>query len=238
MRPRRALLPGVGEDLAVGAADEHLPTTRIAKQLLTNVDQIRGRNHVNDIQCDTPTLLRQVKVRRLERVRLPTVVSEVSARTTSPAKTAARAAGSLVARWEGFAVEEPTHPALEEPWQKLKASWSDDAAHSALPRAGGDGRGARRRGGQYRRRKLAEPDDEKAERGLQRAVTMAQTLYVAKAKAERPPRAPVISKIVGTMFAGLHPAGGGLRRDRDLHRARPTTTLERESRRLRLRPHR
>ena len=39
--------------------------------------------------------------------------------------------------------------------------------------------------------------------GSQRAVTMAQTLYVARAEAERPPRAPMILKLVGTLFAGL-----------------------------------
>ena len=51
----------------------------------------------------------------------------------------------------------------------------------------------------YHKRKLAEPGDEKADKGLSRAVNMAHTLYVARAEAERPPRAPVIL-VVGTMF--------------------------------------
>jgi hypothetical protein len=109
----------------------------------------------------------------------------------------------LVARWEGFAVEEPTHPALEQPWDKLQETWSDDAAHSAFLELAATVEGLDVAAAKYRRRKLADPSDARAERGLARAVTMAQTLYVAKAQAERPPRAPVILKIVGTMFAGL-----------------------------------
>ena len=120
-----------------------------------------------------------------------------------PGEDACARCGLLVARWEGFAVEEPAHPALEEPWQKLEQSWSDDAAHSAFLELAATVEGLDVAAAQYRRRKLADVTDARAERGLQRAVTMAQTLYVAKAQAERPPRAPVILKIVGTMFAGL-----------------------------------
>ena len=108
-----------------------------------------------------------------------------------------------MARWEGFAVEEPSHPALEEPWHKLEAAWDDDKAHSAFLELAATVDGLDVAAAKYRRRKLAAPEDAKAERGLARAVTMAQTLYVARAQAERPPRAPVILKIVGTMFAGL-----------------------------------
>jgi len=149
-----------------------------------------------------PSLLRQVKVRRLGSVRLATACPKCQ-RERMPGEDACARCGLLVARWEGFAVEEPTHPALEEPWKKLEASWSDDAAHSAFLELAATVEGLDVAAAKYRRRKLAAPEDEKAERGLQRAVSMAQTLYVAKAKAERPPRAPIILKIVGTMFAGL-----------------------------------
>ncbi|HEX9102134.1 MAG TPA: hypothetical protein VF997_08025, partial [Polyangia bacterium] len=108
-----------------------------------------------------------------------------------------------VARWEGFAVEEPSHPALEEPWRALEAAWGDDKAHSAFLELAATVDGLDVAAAKYRRRQRTAPEDEKAARGLQRAVTMAQTLYVAKAQAERPPRAPVILKIAGTMFAGL-----------------------------------
>jgi hypothetical protein len=95
------------------------------------------------------------------------------------------------------------HPALEEPWQKLEAGWHDDAAHLRFLELAATVDGLDVAAAKYRKRKLAEPEDERAEKGLQRAINMAHTLYVAKAEAERPPRAPAILKIVGTMFAGL-----------------------------------
>jgi hypothetical protein len=95
------------------------------------------------------------------------------------------------------------HPALEEPWERLQAAWHDDAAHTRFLELAATVDGLDVAAAKYRKRKLAEPDDEKAEKGLQRAINLAHTLYVAKAEAERPPRAPVILKIVGTMFAGL-----------------------------------
>lgn len=135
-------------------------------------------------------------------VRLATACPKCQ-RERVPGEDACARCGLLVARWEGFAVAEPTHPALEAPWQKLEQSWTDDAAHGAFLELAATVEGLDVAAAKYRRRKLADPSDERAERGVQRAVTMAQTLYVAKAKAERPPRAPVILKIVGTMFAGL-----------------------------------
>lgn len=120
-----------------------------------------------------------------------------------PGEDACARCGLLVARWQGFAVEEPTHPALEEPWQKLQTEWHDDAAHTRFLELASSVDGLDVAAAKYRRRQLATPDDEKAAKGLSRAVNMAQTLYKAKAAAERPPRAPVILKIVGTMFAGL-----------------------------------
>lgn len=120
-----------------------------------------------------------------------------------PGEDACARCGLLVARWEGFAVADPAHPALEEPWAKLEQAWGDDAAHSAFLELAATVDGLDVAAAKYRRRKLADPTDARAERGLARAVTMAQTLYVARAQAERPPRAPVILKIVGTMFAGL-----------------------------------
>lgn len=124
-------------------------------------------------------------------------------RERAPGEDSCARCGLLVARWEGFAVEEPTHPALEQPWETLQASWSDDAAHSAFLELAATVEGLDVAAAKYRRRKLADASDARAERGLARAVTMAQTLYVAKAQAERPPRAPMILKIVGTMFAGV-----------------------------------
>jgi len=135
-------------------------------------------------------------------VRLATACPKCQ-RERIPGEDSCARCGLLVARWEGFAVEDPSHPMLEEPWQKLEASWNDDAAHSAFLELASTADALDVAAAKYRRRKQASPGDARAERGLQRAVSMAQTLYVARAQAERPPRAPVILKIVGTMFAGL-----------------------------------
>lgn len=120
-----------------------------------------------------------------------------------PGEDACARCGLLVARWEGFTAEEPSHPALEAPWDKLQSAWSDEAAHGAFLELAAAVDGLDVAAAKYRRRSLAEPGDARAERGLARAVTMAQTLYVARAQAERPPRAPLVLKLVGTMFAGL-----------------------------------
>ncbi len=135
-------------------------------------------------------------------VRLPTACPKCQ-RERLPGEDACARCGLLVARWEGWAGGEPTHPALEEPWAKLQASWSDDAAHARFVELAATVDALDVAAAHYRRRALAEPGDPRAQHGLQRAVAMAQTLYVARAQAERPPRAPVILKVVGTMFAGL-----------------------------------
>jgi hypothetical protein len=119
-----------------------------------------------------------------------------------PGEDSCARCGLLVTRWEGFAVEEPNHPALDEPWQTLQSEWNDDAAHARFLELASTADALDVAAAKYRKRQLATPD-EKAEKGLQRAVNMAQTLYRAKAQAERPPRAPLILKLVGTMFAGL-----------------------------------
>jgi hypothetical protein len=135
-------------------------------------------------------------------VRLPTVCPKCQ-RERLPAEDSCARCGLLVTRWEGFAAEEPTHPALEEPWEKLVASWQDDEAHARFLELAASVDGLDVAAARYRKRKQADPNDAKAEHGLVRAVTMAQTLYVARAEAERPPMAPVVVKLVGTLFAGL-----------------------------------
>jgi len=124
-------------------------------------------------------------------------------RERMPAEESCARCGLLVARWEGYALEEPTHPALEEPWAALEAKWQDEAAHLAFLELAAAADGLDVAAAKYRRKKLAEPGDTRAQWGVDRAVGMAQTLYVARARAERPPRAPVILKLAGTLFAGL-----------------------------------
>jgi hypothetical protein len=120
-----------------------------------------------------------------------------------PGEDACARCGLLVTRWEGFAADEPMHPALEEPWAKLQVAWGDETAHARFLELAASVDGLDVAAAKYRKRKAAEPADTRAQWGLERAVGMAQTLYVARTRAERPPRAPVILKLVGTLFAGL-----------------------------------
>jgi hypothetical protein len=135
-------------------------------------------------------------------VRLSTVCPKCQ-RERLPGEEACARCGLLVARWEGYSVEEPTHPALDTPWVELEANWHDDAAHQRFLELAAGSDGLDVAAARYRKRALNDPADARAQRGVERAVAMAQTLYVARAAAERPPRAPVILKLVGTMFAGL-----------------------------------
>jgi hypothetical protein len=135
-------------------------------------------------------------------VRLATACPKCQ-RERRPGEDACARCGLLVARWDGFAVEEPTHPALEEPWRALVGAWDDERAHTRFLELASMVDALDVAAAKYRGRQRAQPDDERAAAGMARAVTMAHTLYVARAEAERPPRAPVILKLMGTMFAGL-----------------------------------
>ena len=135
-------------------------------------------------------------------MRLPTVCPKCQ-RERLPGEDSCARCGLLVIRWEGYANAAPTHPALDQPWAALEARWQDDDAHARFLEVAATVDALDVAAARYRTRKRAQPGDERAARGLVRAVSMAQTIYVARAQAERPPRAPVILKLVGTLFAGM-----------------------------------
>lgn len=120
-----------------------------------------------------------------------------------PGQDACARCGLLVARWEGFAAVEPSLPALDQPWAELQTSWEDATAHLRFLDLAATLDGLDVAAARYRRISLARPDDERALTGLRQAAERAQTLYVMRAQMERPPRAPAILKLMGTMFAGL-----------------------------------
>jgi hypothetical protein len=120
-----------------------------------------------------------------------------------PGKDACIRCGLLVARWEGFAVVEPSLPALDQAWAELHGNWQDPAAHLGFLDLAATLDALDLAAAHYRRASWAQPDDERAQAGLRQAAERAQRLYVARAQLERPPRAPAILKLVGTMFAGL-----------------------------------
>jgi hypothetical protein len=108
-----------------------------------------------------------------------------------------------VARWEGFAADVPTHPALDRPWAEVEAAWEDDTAHARFLEAAASADALDIAAARYRQRRMANPEDGRAQKNLEKAAVLAQRLYQMRARAERPPKAPVVLRIVGTMFAGL-----------------------------------
>jgi hypothetical protein len=111
--------------------------------------------------------------------------------------------GLLVARWQGFALDVPTHPALDQPWEELLRAWDDDTAHARFLEAAASADALDVAAARYRLRRVATPADGRAQKGLEKAANLAQRLYQMRARSERPPKAPIILRIVGTMFAGL-----------------------------------
>jgi hypothetical protein len=111
--------------------------------------------------------------------------------------------GLLVTRWGGFALDVPTHPALDQPWEELLGAWDDDTAHARFLEAAATADALDVAAARYRQRRLVTPDDGRAQRGLEKAATLAQRLYQMRARSERPPKAPIVLRVVGTMFAGL-----------------------------------
>ncbi len=120
-----------------------------------------------------------------------------------PGEDACARCGLLVSRWEGFVIAEPTLEALDQPWAELQARWGDAQQHARFIDLAASLDALDVAAARYRRMRLAQPDDERAQAGLRLAVERAQSLYVLKAQMERPPRAPVVLKLLGTMFAGL-----------------------------------
>jgi hypothetical protein len=108
-----------------------------------------------------------------------------------------------VARWDSFAADVPTHPALDQPWAELQAAWEDDTAHARFLEAAASADALDVAAARYRQRRQADRADGRAQKGLERAATLAQRLYQMRARSERPPKAPVVLRIAGTMFAGL-----------------------------------
>jgi len=108
-----------------------------------------------------------------------------------------------VARWDGFALDIPTHPALDQPWAELMAAWDDDTAHARFLEAAATADALDVAAARYRQRRQADRDDLKAQKGLERAATLAQRLYQMRARSERPPKAPVVLRVFGTLCAGL-----------------------------------
>jgi hypothetical protein len=111
--------------------------------------------------------------------------------------------GLLVSRWESFVVDVPSHPALDAMWETLAAGWDDDAAHRRFLDAAALVDALDVAAARYRERLRDTPADARAQAGLERAARLAQSLHETRTRAERPPAAPRLLRVGGTVVAGV-----------------------------------
>jgi len=110
-------------------------------------------------------------------------------RERKPTEQACARCGLRVDLWEGFRVELPSSPPVDEAWERLKADWhSDDAHRRFLEQAasfdGLDVAAALYREA-WRQARRESSDDPRAQEGLRRAGALAESLYAQKAHAAR-----------------------------------------------------
>src|SRR6476469_7668813 len=103
-------------------------------------------------------------------------------RTRQAGQDACAQCGLLVTRWEGFQLEVPSLEPVDKAWSDLQAQWTDDEAHQRFLDMAAQFDGLDVAAALYNKRSMDEPQDGRAREGLSRAVTLAQTLYAAKAR--------------------------------------------------------
>jgi hypothetical protein len=103
-------------------------------------------------------------------------------RTRLPGQDACAQCGLLVTRWETYKPEVPSLEPVDKAWSDLQAKWDDDAAHEMFLELAAHFDGLDVAAALYKKRSVDDPQDTRAREGLTRAVTLAQNLYVAKAR--------------------------------------------------------
>lgn len=117
-------------------------------------------------------------------VRVSTVCPKCQ-RERMPAEEACARCGLLVERWEGFSFEIPSLPPIDSAWTDLESRWADDDAHRRFLDLAADLGGLDIAAAHYRKVRDERPSDVRAEHGLRRASNLAQSLYAARAQADR-----------------------------------------------------
>jgi hypothetical protein len=106
-------------------------------------------------------------------------------RERRPGEDACARCGLLVARWEGFLLELPLLPPVDQAWDELLRAWHDTEAHRRFLQIAAGSDGLDVAAAHYRQAEREHPDDPRARAGIDRAVSMAVNLYVGKSLAAR-----------------------------------------------------
>ena len=99
--------------------------------------------------------------------------------------------------WEGFRVELPSYPPVDDAWKELLGSWEDEAAHKRFLDRAAQYDGLDVAAALYRDVQRQRPADPRAAAALERLVVLAQDLYAARALAGRPPKGPTRIVAIG-----------------------------------------
>jgi hypothetical protein len=122
-------------------------------------------------------------------------------RERQPGDTSCRRCGLLVEKWEGFIVELPSLPPVDEAWKKLEQTWEDDDAHRRFLDQAAAFDGLDVAAALYRDARRRRPADARAEAGIKRAILLAENLYAAKSQAARTQVPPGWFRVVGLVGA-------------------------------------
>jgi hypothetical protein len=117
-------------------------------------------------------------------VRVPIVCPKCQ-RERKPGEDACARCGLLVARWEGFVLELPSVPEVDAAWKQLQDVWHEADAHRRFLEQASSLDALDVAAARYREAKRERPGDARAEDGLRRAVSLAESLYAQRAQAAR-----------------------------------------------------
>lgn len=120
----------------------------------------------------------------MQLVRVPIVCPKCQ-RERKPGEDACARCGLLVARWDGFVLELPSVPEVDAAWTALAEAWHDAEAHRRFLELASSLDALDVAAAHYREAKRARPGDPRADDGLRRAVSLAESLYAQKAQAAR-----------------------------------------------------
>ena len=117
-------------------------------------------------------------------MRVPTTCPKCQ-RERRPGEEACARCGLLVVRWQGFVPELPSVPEADAAWQALQGEWESADAHRRFLETASALDALDVAAARYREARRDRPGDAKADEGLRRAVSLAESLYAQKAQSAR-----------------------------------------------------